>query len=333
MTTPADSAPRMPRRYRFDGLILEVSSDDPAIAEALDARLLPWIAPDRIQTTELRFEYRSASAGRVRGIEQPSGPVRTVYDPIDGEVLYAIDEDRLYLRYRQAIQAVCDAVPGLTRVSVLQPDPTQTWLLSHPLFTLPFIESMKRRGRYSLHAAGLCRNGRGLIFPGGSGAGKTTLAIRLLQSGFDFLSDDMLFLDPSAEKLRVLGFPDEIDVTGETLERMPELQEIPGFGKIPGSPKYQIRPEALRAHCIVPHCRAAALIFPRIAATGRSALTPMDRTEALMALAPNVLLTEAVASQAHFSALGRLAAETVSYRLETGRDLDALPLLFNELLG
>ena len=99
----------------------------------------------------------------------------------------------------------------------------------------------------------MSRNGRGLIFPGSSGAGKTTLAIRLLQSGFDFLSDDMLFLDPSAESLRVLGFPDEIDVTGETLELMPQLQDIPGFRRIPGSPKHQIRPEALRADFLRAH--------------------------------------------------------------------------------
>ena len=45
------------------------------------------------------------------------------------------------------------------------------------------------------------------------------------------------------------------------------------------------------------------LVFPRVANTVKSVLLPMDRGEALLELAPNVLLTEARSSQAHLDAL------------------------------
>jgi hypothetical protein len=47
--------------------------------------------------------------------------------------------------------------------------------------------------------------------------------------------------------------------------------------------------------------------------------------EALLELAPNVLLTERESAQAHLSMLGALTASCTCVRLHTGRDFDALP--------
>jgi hypothetical protein len=58
----------------------------------------------------------------------------------------------------------------------------------------------------------------------------------------------------------------------------------------------------------------------------------MERDEALLELAPNVLLTEPRSSQAHFDALAALAAASDCYRLETGRDLPAAARLLRKLL-
>ena len=82
------------------------------------------------------------------------------------------------------------------------------------MFTLPFIETMKRRGLYNLHAAGLCKGERALLLPGSSGSGKSTLTLALLRAGWGFISDDMVFLKQGDS--RVLAFPDEIDFTEKT---------------------------------------------------------------------------------------------------------------------
>jgi hypothetical protein len=169
------------------------------------------------------------------------------------------------------------------------------------MFTLPFVELLKRHGRYSLHAAAVCMNGRGLLLPGSSGVGKSTLTIALVRAGFGFLGDNLCFLTRSQEGMRVLAFLDEIDVTDDTVGLFPELHDVRRLPKSPGWPKRQVRVEAVYGVGVVWECRPAALVFPRVAHAPESRLQPMDRGEAFLELAPNVLLTEARASQAHLS--------------------------------
>ncbi len=270
--------------------------------------------------------------GAAHPLQRPVGPIRPVYDPPAGEVLYGDAEDRLYIDYRDRVRVLCDPGGGEVQLSLRSSEPENLWLASHPLFTLPFVEVMKRHGRYSLHAAGLCVDGRALLLAGSSGAGKSTLALALLRAGFRFLGDDMCFLATGAEGLRVLAFPDEIDVTDDTARLFPELSFLLAAPARPRTGKRQLLPEDVYEVEFVEECRPGVLVFPRIAHTERSTLTPMDPAEALLELAPNVLLTEPRASQAHLDALAQLVCESGCYRLDTGRDFDELPQLLGELL-
>jgi hypothetical protein len=54
------------------------------------------------------------------------------------------------------------------------------------------------RGGLLFHAAALARRGKGLILPGTIGAGKSTLAAWLLARGFDYLTDELVFVAPGA---------------------------------------------------------------------------------------------------------------------------------------
>lgn len=57
----------------------------------------------------------------------------------------------------------------------------------------------------------------------------------------------------------------------------------------------------------------------------------MEKDEALLELAPNVLLTEPRSSQAHLDALAGLVERCACYRLATGRDLDGAVHLLSGL--
>lgn len=46
----------------------------------------------------------------------------------------------------------------------------------------------------TIHAAALCRNGAGIIMPGKSGAGKSSLTTWLLGRGFSYLTDELVFI-------------------------------------------------------------------------------------------------------------------------------------------
>jgi hypothetical protein len=258
-----------------------------------------------------------------------------VYEPASGEVLYSDDADSLYFSFHGRIHATCDPARGELRVSIQDPQPGDDWLLSHALITLPLIEMLKRRGLYSLHAAGVGRAGRTLLLAGASGSGKSTLAIALARSGLDFLGDDMLFLSRSASGLRAHAFPDEVDVTDTTIRFFPELHHLARLAPRHGWPKRAFRPEVFfRVPVAGLDSTPVALVFPRLALDATSSqLEPLSSHDALLDLLPNVLLTEQPAIAAHVEALEQLTRETPCFRLWAARDFEALPALLGQLLA
>lgn len=311
------------RSYALHGLHLAVSGWGEAV-DALHARLarLPDGSGHR---PDLELEIAGGA-----GVVLPEGEARgrPVYDPPDGAVLYDDAADRLHLELGPRLRAVCEPARGWARLACADAADADIggdlWTLSHPLATLPLVELLKRRGLYSVHAAGLCRNGRGLVLPGTSGAGKSTLTLALARAGFGLLGDDTLFLTRRPNGLRLLAFPDEVDLTAETLAFFPEL--VPHLAAPrPGWRKRQLRPADLDGEYgaeVVWECAPGHLVFPRVAGKAESRLIPLDSSEALFELVPNVLLTEPASSQAHLDALAGLASESTCWRLETGRDLD-----------
>jgi hypothetical protein len=317
--------------YCFHGMGIKVSCNDVAVADAIHSRFRHF-ASDEPTTSDLSFEYFSVSNGNDHWVEKPPGRARTVHESLLGEVLYFEARDELYISHQENINVLCHPAEGRVQVSVLGPVSDSIWLLSHPMFTLPFFELMKRKGRYGLHAASLSANGKGLLFTGDSGSGKTTLTINLLRAGFDYLGDDMVFLSSGDNGLRMLAFPDEIDVTDETALLFPELEHLVQLPKKPGWHKQQVWVEDIYHVDFVPECRPAVLIFPRITQTEKSVLRPLSRDEALLGLVSNLLMTEISSSQAHFDNLAQLVGETECLRLETGRDLGAIPSLLRQLV-
>ena len=59
----------------------------------------------------------------------------------------------------------------------------------------------RSHGGILFHAAGLSCQGRGILLPGGIGAGKTTLAAWLTAQGLDYLSDEMIFFARGSDRL------------------------------------------------------------------------------------------------------------------------------------
>lgn len=59
-------------------------------------------------------------------------------------------------------------------------------------------------GGLLFHAAGVARLGQGVLLPGTMGAGKTTLTAWLLSRGYDYLTDELVFI--AAEETTLQGF-------------------------------------------------------------------------------------------------------------------------------
>jgi hypothetical protein len=321
--------PAAGRAYSLHGLHLAVNGWDEAV-DALHARLARLEEIATADAPDLELELVGAPDGEsLPDLERPATG-RPVYDPPDGVVLYEDAADRLFLELGPRLRAVCEPGRGRARLDCVGAEGGDLWTLSHPLATLPLVELLKRRGLYSLHAGGLCRGGRGLVLPGTSGAGKSTLTLALVRAGFGFLGDDTLFLARRPEGLRLLAFPDEVDLTEQTVAFFPELARHLTAPR-PGWRKRQLRAEEAYGAEVVWECAPGHLVFPRVAGREESRLFPLEAGEALLDLVPNVLLTEPVSSQAHLDALAELANASSCWRLETGRDLDGAVRLLARL--
>lgn len=316
--------------YDVHGVTMAVRSASLPAVEAVDRRLRSFStdAPDLAANVVVDLVVGHPDAPR-----PPAGQGRPVYDAPGGQVLYYDTEDILWMDYRGSAWLRVEASKGAAHLWAGGSGEEDVWLVSHPLLTIALLELLERRGRYSLHAAAMASaDGTVTLLAGGSGAGKTTLALALLRHGWAFLADDTVFLGAGeAAGPTVLGFADEVDVGDGTADLLPGLHDLLAGTSIPGREKRQLRVEDAFGTAPVMEGRPVALVFPSIGADERSRLEPIAPDEALVELAPNVLLTEPASSQAHLDALADLVRTTPCWRLKTGRDFDRLAGMLREL--
>jgi hypothetical protein len=81
-------------------------------------------------------------------------------------------------------------------------------LVCYPLDQILLMYYLAQRNGVLIHAAGLCFQDRGYIFPGKSGAGKSTISRQLAGlNGYRFLSDDRIIIRKSNETFKAFGTP------------------------------------------------------------------------------------------------------------------------------
>lgn len=121
-------------------------------------------------------------------------------------------------------------VPGSARV--LAP-------LLHPVDRLLFIGILSRRRGCIIHSCGWSRGGTSLLFPGVSGAGKTTLCRQLMASGEGrILSDDRVVIRAGGDGFTAHGTP----WPGDAKQALNEFAPLAGIAFIEQSPQHQVIP-------------------------------------------------------------------------------------------
>ena len=313
MTTLPAPAPTA-LRLDFHGTSIAVTTDHPRIAAALDSRFRPFRVDDT-EDASVTFTIR-----RSDGTSDFSAHGRVVYDSALGDVFYSDLDDTLAIRCDR-VHVDADLRRSHVEIHYRTGADDELALAAHPLFTLPLLEILKRRQQFSLHAACVADERGGILLAGESGSGKSTTSLALVLAGLAFLSDDMVFLDDHASSPYVLGFPDEFDLTDETVRRFASLRHLDGLPTWGGRPKHQIRPDEVGSR-IQLRCTPRMLLFPKITTARQTSIEPFTPGEALIELAPNVLLTDPTSSQGHLDALGALLRSVPIHRLLLGSDLD-----------
>jgi len=103
------------------------------------------------------------------------------------------------------------ALVSVSRDMLRFPYHTRYELIEFAVFTL----ACRAQRLVPLHAACVGLNGRGILLMGPSGSGKSTVALHSLLNGFDFLSEDSVFVAP--QSMRATGTPNFLHVRADSL--------------------------------------------------------------------------------------------------------------------
>ncbi len=81
----------------------------------------------------------------------------------------------------------------------------------------------------AIHAAAVGQGRMALVLPGRAGSGKSTLTAALVDEGLEYLSDDLIMLDPDLNMMRGVPFSLSVKETGTEIlsGRFPYLRDLP----------------------------------------------------------------------------------------------------------
>lgn len=189
------------------------------------------------------------------------------------------------------------------------------------------------RGVQPLHAALVARDGRGVLFVGASGAGKSTCALACALQGFDYLGDDAVGLEVAGEECIGHAWYGGARVTDAMIERFPVLathcmQPIGRWER-----KAMLFVSEVRGCSTARATRIGAIVVPEISAGDRLQVSPTPPAAALRSLAPSSLLVPFGARGAGFAKLAQLVRRTPCFRMTVGDEVNAIPAAVDRILS
>jgi len=186
-----------------------------------------------------------------------------------------------------------------------------------------------------IHAGLVSKNGEGIIFAGSSNAGKTTVAIACLFSGFNYLSEDQVALKQiTGGSFKGYSLYNSTFVEADHLAHFPQLAPHAIQGLYPDEDKqlvllWPLFPTKMQT---VTNIRAVAL--PRIVKSSTSSIRPASKPEALLTIAPSSLIMGQLSSGLRgFNKLTELVMHVPSYWLELGSDIHDIPNCVEQILS
>jgi len=130
--------------------------------------------------------------------------------------------------------------------------------------------ALRAEGRLFVHAGAVSWEGRGIVLPGRSHAGKTTLVRALVKAGADYYSDEFAVLDRKG-RIHPYALPLSIRATGTAQRRRMPVDLVGG--------RTGVRPVPVDL-IVVTEYRAGARWRPRVLSCGQALLALMSNTVA-----------------------------------------------------
>ncbi len=186
---------------------------------------------------------------------------------------------------------------------------------------------LRRLGWFELHGGACVQSGKGYVFTGPPGSGKTSAVLGLIEAGWEYVSDDALLVRqapqpgaPAAVRLRAgrLLF----SVTSATLDRFPALQPH-AERRWQRAGKWVVNPALLWPQRQVLAVQPAFLFFCQLREAEETQVLPLAATDALSHLMVNSpwLALDRETAAAHLATYRKLVESCYSFTLQAGRDV------------
>ncbi|HEX8681329.1 MAG TPA: hypothetical protein VF707_03380 [Ardenticatenaceae bacterium] len=171
-------------------------------------------------------------------------------------------------------------------------------------------------GGMVFHASALSWNGMGVMLPGTMEVGKSTLTAWLLSRGYDYLTDEMVYL-PNGEA-RLVGFPRPLNLRRSSRFVWQELRGERTEEVWSGSDFDLVQPDWFPMTRV---CSAAPLnliIFPRYDLRATFAFEPLSKAQAGLELMRHFVNARNL-PEAGFPRIAQLVRRVPAYRLRYAR--------------
>ncbi len=159
-----------------------------------------------------------------------------------------------------------------------------------------------------IHAGCVAIDGRGVLLAGDSGAGKSTLAFGCARLGWQFVSDDAVWMLRRHDDRRVLGLPYRSRLRPDVATLFPELAGYPAGVGVNGKPTLEAPLSDFPAIASEPECRVAACVFLRRGNRQGAALERLDAADAFDRLAAGMVVYDERPRAEQLLSLKRMAA-------------------------
>lgn len=306
-------------RFRFESNSRQLLRLVDAAYAGLPRHRLSSVAP----RLRIRLLLRPAAQPRTRRRREPP-PIGMVSGA--GLLGGATDSSDFVVMSPREEAALVVVSPQMLRY----PYHTRYELIEFAVFTL----AARTQGLVPLHAACVGRGGRGLLLMGPSGAGKSTVALQCVMSGFDFLSEDSVFMAP--QTLLATGIANFLHVRADSLrwierDRAAAIRNSPRIRRRSGVEKFELDLRRGGYRLAASPLRIGSVVFlsPQ-AAAGGPLLRPLPRAS----LAARLATAQAyAANQPEWRAFIKRVTGLEAFELRRGQHpLEAVEVL-RALLG
>lgn len=316
------------RFFRIGGLVVRLrfanSALAPKITPALE-HLKTWSTPTPDLTVCL---WDSASTG----VESPSPPWTHGDYGVRNEIVgYNTERIRTAYHMGSGVLSVLDNDRRLAVFWIRDANELPIYESGAPLLTI-FHWWMSTRGRHLIHAAAIGKEEGGVLLVGKGGSGKSSTALRSLNSDLLYAADDYCLLSNDGQPF-VHSIYSSGKIHTKDTAHFPFLQ--PALDK-----SYNLNNEKALfflneafGRQISAGFPIKAVFCPIVTGGATTKLRRIPPSTSLLALAPSTIFQLPGAGKEEFQFLSEIVRRVPGYALELGSDFDDIPRVIAEFLN